>query len=80
MTVGLTSQRYEHLFKQNSPSETTAPAKPVAGKRTQVKYYSHYLQSKVVRARERIEAEHKLQSTSSEPPPPPTPESAPPNQ
>jgi import inner membrane translocase subunit TIM16 len=74
------TQRYGHLFKQNSPSEATTPVKPGAGKRVQVKYHSHYLQSKVVQARERIEAEHKLQSTSSESAPPPTPESAPPNQ
>ena len=74
-----TSQRYEHLFKQNSLPEVTTPAKPVPGKRVPVKYYSHYLQSKVVRAKERIEAEHKLQSTSSEPAPQPTPESPPPN-
>ncbi|KAF9792897.1 hypothetical protein BJ322DRAFT_1031898 [Thelephora terrestris] len=70
---------YEHLFKQNSPPETTTPAKPVAGKRAQAKYHSHYLQSKVVRARERIEAEHKLQSTISEQGPSSTLESAPPN-
>jgi len=70
---------YEHLFKQNSPSETTTPAKPVAGKRAQVKYHSHYLQSKIFRARERLEAEHKLQSTSSEPVPLPTQESTQPN-
>jgi import inner membrane translocase subunit TIM16 len=77
---GCTSQHYEHLFKQNSPPEATTPAKPVVVKRAQVKCYSHYLQSKVVRARERIEAEHKVQNTSSESAPPPTPESAPPNQ
>ena len=41
-------QSYEHLFKANSP------AQPVKGK-TQA--YSHYLHSKVVRAKERIEAE-----------------------
>lgn len=80
MSGGPVSQSYEHLFKQNSPSETKVPAKPVAGKRAQVKYHSHYLQSKVVRARERIEAEHKLQSTSSELGPPPTQESTPLNQ
>lgn len=80
MGGGLASQSYEHLFKQNSPQETTTPAKPVAGKRVQVKYHSHYLQSKVVRARDRIEAEHKLQSTSPESGPPPTQESTSPNQ
>jgi len=79
MNGGATLQRYEHLFKQNSLPEVTTPTKPVAGKRVPVKYHSHYLQSKVVRARERIEAEHKLQSTSSEPAPQPTPESPPPN-
>ena len=80
MSGGPTEQRYEHLFKQNSPSEAATPSKPVAGKRAQVKYHSHYLQSKVFRARERIEAEHKLQSTPSESAPPPPPESAPPTQ
>ena len=80
MGGGPVSKHYEHLFKQNSPLETTAPAKPVAGKRAQVKYHSHYLQSKVFRARERIEAEHKLQSSTPEEGPSPTPESTPPNQ
>ncbi|EJU04274.1 hypothetical protein DACRYDRAFT_20854 [Dacryopinax primogenitus] len=47
-------QKYEHLFKVNAP-----PAPPEAGKpHPKVPPpYSHYLQSKVVRAKERIEAE-----------------------
>ena len=49
------------------------PYETSAGKRAQVKHYSHYLQPKVVRVRERIEAEHKLQNTPSEPAPQPTP-------
>jgi import inner membrane translocase subunit TIM16 len=73
-------QRYEHLFKYNSLPGVTAPTKPVVGKRAQVKYHSHYLQSKVVRARERIEAEHKLQGLSSEQAPSPTSDSTPLNQ
>ncbi|KAI0305647.1 Pam16-domain-containing protein, partial [Multifurca ochricompacta] len=43
-------QNYEHLFKANGPAEAPPKAAPaVAAVR------SHYLQSKVVRARERIE-------------------------
>ena len=81
MSGGRALQSYKHLFKQNSPPEAAVPAKPVAGKRSQAKYYSHYLQSKVVRARERLEAEHKLlQDTPSEPAPPPTPNPTSPNQ
>ncbi|KAL0575601.1 mitochondrial import inner membrane translocase subunit TIM16 [Marasmius crinis-equi] len=47
-------ENYEHLFKANSPPPPPAPshAKPKA-----LPAHSHYLQSKVVRARERIEAE-----------------------
>ncbi|KIY74281.1 hypothetical protein CYLTODRAFT_340455, partial [Cylindrobasidium torrendii FP15055 ss-10] len=51
-------KQYEHLFKANSP-----PAR----------IHSHYLQSKVVRARERLEAELKGST-----PPPPPPATAPP--
>ncbi|TFL02495.1 hypothetical protein BDV98DRAFT_546983 [Pterulicium gracile] len=51
---------YEHLFKQNAPPPP--PAKPTApaargSKAKAAPTYSHYLHSKVVRARERIEAE-----------------------
>ncbi|OCH84541.1 protein transporter, partial [Obba rivulosa] len=77
-------QRYEHLFKANSPPP--APAKPAAatsrgGKQPPSHAYSHYLQSKVVRARERIEAEMKLaEEPVAEAPQatPPPPSSAPP--
>ncbi|TFK91328.1 protein transporter [Polyporus arcularius HHB13444] len=76
-------QHYEHLFKANSPPP--APPKPAAGRQVQA-YHSHYLQSKVVRARERLDAELKAalgedatapppsseaQQPGSTPPPPP---------
>ncbi|KAG5642439.1 hypothetical protein DXG03_002785 [Asterophora parasitica] len=64
-------KNYEHLFKANSPAPP--PEKPVKlpkGK-TLPPTNSHYLQSKVVRARERIEAELKL----GEPPAAPAAES-----
>ncbi|KZT57744.1 hypothetical protein CALCODRAFT_405085, partial [Calocera cornea HHB12733] len=53
-TLPVVLQKYEHLFKQNSP-----PPPPEAGKPAPKvpPPYSHYLQSKVVRAKERIEAE-----------------------
>ncbi|KAJ6593822.1 Pam16-domain-containing protein [Mycena capillaripes] len=57
-------QSYEHLFKANS-----APPKPPPGKQPTIISHSHYIQSKVVRARERIEAE-----LSSSKPPTPGPE------
>lgn len=50
-------KNYEHLFKANSPPPS--PPQPTST-RTTSPSYSHYLQSKVVRARERIEAEIKL--------------------
>ncbi|KAH9998487.1 Pam16-domain-containing protein, partial [Russula compacta] len=50
-------QNYEHLFKANAPPEVPPTPAP---------RHSHYLQSKVVRARERIEAEMKV--ASEEPP------------
>ena len=62
MSGGRTSV-LQDLLKQNSPQEATTPAKPVAGKRAQVKYHSHHLQPRVVQAGERIEAERKLQNT-----------------
>lgn len=55
--IARSCQHYEYLFKANSPPE--APAKPAPGKKATQLYHSHYLQSKVVRARERIEAETK---------------------
>lgn len=79
------AQNYEHLFKVNSPPpppEKGAKPATAAGKKT-LAYYSHYLQSKVVRACERLEAEAKLgeepvesesepkAEDSSTPPPPP---------
>ncbi|KAF8200867.1 Pam16-domain-containing protein, partial [Pholiota molesta] len=51
-------KNYEHLFKINSPPPP--PAKPATGKQVQ-SYHSHYLQSKVWRARERLEAELKIE-------------------
>ncbi|KAK2467766.1 hypothetical protein APHAL10511_000061 [Amanita phalloides] len=47
---------YEHLFKANSPPAIDKSP----SSRTLMPAHSHYLQSKVVRARERIEAETKL--------------------
>ncbi|KLO20304.1 protein transporter [Schizopora paradoxa] len=52
-----TLRNYEHLFKANSPPPP--PEKPVAG-RAKAAYHSHYLQSKVVRAKERLDAEVKV--------------------
>ncbi|KAF9461307.1 Pam16-domain-containing protein [Collybia nuda] len=54
------TKSYEHLFKANSPAPK--PEKPVSAKLTPPSH-SHYLQSKVVRARERIEAELKIPET-----------------
>ncbi|GJE94423.1 hypothetical protein PsYK624_105920 [Phanerochaete sordida] len=71
-------QHYEYLFKANSPP--AAPPKPTPGKKPTAQYWSHYLQSKVVRARERIEAESSAaeaeasapaQNADTPPPPPP---------
>ena len=56
-------QRYEHLFKVNSPPPP--PEKPVSGK-PRPQYWSHYLQSKVVRAKERLEAEMKTATSEAE--------------
>ncbi|KAK7472609.1 mitochondrial import inner membrane translocase subunit TIM16 [Stygiomarasmius scandens] len=78
---------YEHLFKANSPPPPPPKGTPTSGSRAKaVPTNSHYLQSKVVRARERIEAELKVASeveksaaesespsSSSTPPPPPPP-------
>ncbi|KAH0827968.1 protein transporter [Lanmaoa asiatica] len=55
-------KNYEHLFKVNTLRP--APDPPVSGSRTgrlpPPSAHSHYLQSKVVRARERIEAEMRV--------------------
>lgn len=77
-------QNYEHLFKMNSPPPPPETVKPrLAGKQpSYVPTNSHYLQSKVVRARERIEAELKVvtedasveAATSHEVPTPPPPQ------
>lgn len=55
-------QKYEHLFAANSPPEPeTSPSENNVDSRRPTKkaavYHSHYLQSKVVRAKERLEAE-----------------------
>ncbi|KAJ3479123.1 hypothetical protein NLI96_g9284 [Meripilus lineatus] len=76
-------QHYQHLFKANAlPEGAAAAPKPRAGAKQPVPpAYSHYLQSKVVRAKERIEAEHSVaepveQATTQ--PPPPSSQSPPP--
>ncbi|KAK1232634.1 mitochondrial import inner membrane translocase subunit TIM16 [Marasmius sp. AFHP31] len=67
---------YEHLFKANTPAPPPAPSH---GKAKAPPAHSHYVQSKVVRAKERIEAELKIanekpvENTSA-----PTPDSQPP--
>ncbi|KAJ7188352.1 Pam16-domain-containing protein [Mycena filopes] len=70
-------QNYEHMFKANSP-----PPKPPPGKQPSIISHSHYIQSKVVRARERLEAELSSPKPAAEAPaadvkPPPPPENAP---
>lgn len=86
-------RHYEHLFRANGPpvvesakaAEGAAPqnSKFFTGRGAGPRYHSAYIQSKVVRARERIEAEAKLASeteaaapaeeaSSSSPPPPPS--------
>jgi import inner membrane translocase subunit TIM16 len=57
-------QNYEQLFKANAPPETLPKTTP---RSMATPRHSHYLQSKVVRARERIEAEWKI--AAEEPPP-----------
>ncbi|KAF8744951.1 hypothetical protein AX14_012774 [Amanita brunnescens Koide BX004] len=61
-----TLKNYEHLFKANSPPPFD---KSSQSRSTSTPVYSHYLQSKVVRAKERIEAEMKILESS----PPPEP-------
>lgn len=81
----LASQRYEILFDANSPPKVdpdAPPAPPLTAKqkRQQPPTYSHYLQSKVVRALERLESESKLwaelDQAANGTPPPPTPPAA----
>ncbi|KAI0374162.1 protein transporter [Pilatotrama ljubarskyi] len=60
-------QNYEHLFKANSPPEK--PPKVTSGK-TPPPTHSHYLQSKVVRAKERLDAELKADLAEESTPPP----------
>ncbi|EJD52762.1 hypothetical protein AURDEDRAFT_55814, partial [Auricularia subglabra TFB-10046 SS5] len=90
-------RHYEHLFRANAPPvvETAKPAqgapapqnsKFFTGRGAGQRYHSAYIQSKVVRARERIEAEAKLASETEAPapaeeasPPPPPPPSTPPS-
>jgi import inner membrane translocase subunit TIM16 len=68
-------KHYEHLFQANAP--VPPPAKPVStrGRQAFTPQNSHYLQSKVVRARERIEAEwkHTEPGASEAPDPSPSP-------
>jgi len=59
-------QNYEHLFKANAPAEAPPTNAPGGRGATAIPRHSHYLQSKVVRARERIEAE--LEIVREEPP------------
>ncbi|KAG8897545.1 hypothetical protein FRB99_008094 [Tulasnella sp. 403] len=59
-------KNYEHLFKINSPpapptGEATTTARTGGRHHPATRFHSHYIQSKVVRARERIEAELKIQ-------------------
>ena len=72
-------QNFETIFKANGPpAEPATPAKPVASgskqtpttresRKSKQPQYSHYLQSKVYRALERIKAERESGA-----PPPPT--------
>lgn len=55
-------KNYDHLFKANSPPPAPDPSvsNARAGKQSMPPVHSHYLQSKVLRARERIEAETSL--------------------
>ncbi|KZV70089.1 hypothetical protein PENSPDRAFT_632186 [Peniophora sp. CONT] len=62
----------DHLFKANSPQPAKkAPAKPAPGQKgvPPPPAHSHYVQSKVVRARERIQAEAKAGEEPTVPPP-----------
>ncbi|KAN0114119.1 hypothetical protein V8E52_007095 [Russula decolorans] len=59
-------QNYEHLFKANAAAEASPTNAPGGRGAAAIPRHSHYLQSKVVRARERIEAE--LEIAREEPP------------
>ncbi|KII92252.1 hypothetical protein PLICRDRAFT_50668 [Plicaturopsis crispa FD-325 SS-3] len=77
-------KHYEHLFKANSPPPPPPKGTPPpTGRQAPIPTHSHYLQSKVVRARERIEAELKIAEepapaaeAGSNPNPPPPPGSS----
>src|SRR5882724_8351842 len=57
LTITHSSQNYEHLYKANSPPGSTTPnPKPAGSHALQQPAHSHYLQSKVVQAHERIQA------------------------
>jgi import inner membrane translocase subunit TIM16 len=68
-------KNYEYLFKTNSPPPP--PEKPVSGKQS-LQFHSHYLQSKVFCARERLEAELKFREALTESPAAETKGSSPP--
>ncbi|KAF8134558.1 hypothetical protein EV363DRAFT_1430101 [Boletus edulis] len=55
-------KHYEHLFKANAPRPASDPpaSGPRVGRPPPPPAHSHYLQSKVVRAHERIEAEMRI--------------------
>ncbi|KJA19968.1 hypothetical protein HYPSUDRAFT_849483 [Hypholoma sublateritium FD-334 SS-4] len=57
-TLEQVMKNYEHLFKINSPPPP-APKPTTPGKQA-LTFHSHYLQSKVFRARERLQAEYKI--------------------
>ncbi|KAF8493625.1 hypothetical protein JB92DRAFT_2998364 [Gautieria morchelliformis] len=65
-------KNYEHLFAVNSPPAATAETPRPNTRASKTPDHSHYLLSKVVRARERIEAEAKVAEEESPPPDPPT--------
>ncbi|KAF8993698.1 hypothetical protein BDQ17DRAFT_1401568 [Cyathus striatus] len=71
-------KNYEHLFKANSPAPAPKPEGPVTSRKAPIPSHSHYLQSKVVRARERIEAELKTVEETAEAGAPNTGPSSPP--
>ncbi|KAF8530425.1 hypothetical protein BU17DRAFT_36324, partial [Hysterangium stoloniferum] len=64
-------KNYEHLFAVNSPSAATAESAPPTRGATKGPIYSHYVLSKVVRARERIEAEARILEETPPPAEPP---------
>lgn len=76
-------RNYDHLFKANSPPPP--PEGPITAKARRA-FHSHYLQSKVVRAKERLESEQRIseeaadstKADNSEGPSPPPPNPPPP--